>query len=154
MLNSNRDSSTKDSNRYMAAQPAYHIQTNAPNLLIRTLWFVLIGWWLGGVLTAIAWFLFVTIIGLPLGLYIVNRLPTAMTLRPQEQQFRVENGIAVQGQEQLPLMLRALYFFLFGWWLTGVWMAAAYACLTTIILFPVSFWMYNRIGAVTTLYRS
>ncbi len=154
MLNSNRDPSTEGSNRYMAAQAAYHIQPNAPNLLIRTLWFVLIGWWLGGVLTAIAWFLFVTIIGLPLGLYIVNRLPTAMTLRPQEQQFRVENGIAVQGQEQLPFLLRALYFFLIGWWLTGVWMAAAYACLTTIILLPVSFWMYNRIGAVTTLYRS
>ncbi len=58
------------------------------------------------------------------------------------------------GQDQQPFMLRALYFALVGWWLSGLWLVAAYAALMTVILIPASFWMYNRIGAVTTLYRS
>ncbi|NBT27446.1 MAG: YccF domain-containing protein, partial [Actinobacteria bacterium] len=37
---------------------------------------------------------------------------------------------------------------------SGVWMALAYVCLLTILLIPISFWMYGRVGAVTTLYRS
>jgi uncharacterized membrane protein YccF (DUF307 family) len=138
----------------MSDQPPYDIQPSAPNIIIRILWFVLVGWWLGGIVSAIAWFLNITIIGLPPGLYLINRLPTIITLRPQEQNIRVEHGVVKHGQDQQPFMLRALYFALVGWWLSGLWLAAAYAALMTVILIPASFWMYNRIGAVTTLYRS
>ena len=60
----------------------------------------------------------------------------------------------VQGKPQRPLIVRALYFLLIGWWFSGVWMGIAYAALLTVFLIPVAFWMYGRIGAVTTLYRS
>ena len=103
----------------------------------------------------IAWFLVVIIIGLPIGLWLINRLPTIITLRPQEQQWHVdEQGALRQGQDQHPFLLRAVYFVLIGWWLSGLWLAAAYALLVIIIGLPISFWMYGRIGAVTTLYRS
>ena len=49
--------------------------------------------------------------------------------------------------------LVALIFVLIGWWFSGVWMAVAYVLLLTIIGIPGAFWMYNRIGAVTTLHR-
>jgi len=52
------------------------------------------------------------------------------------------------------ILIRVIYFILIGWWLSGLWMALAYLLLLTIVFLPVSFWMYGRIGAVTTLYRS
>ena len=36
--------------------------------------------------------LLLTIVGLPLGLWIINRLPTVITLRPQDQQWRLDDG--------------------------------------------------------------
>ena len=132
----------------------YRIEARGPNLIIRVFYFVLIGWWLGALISGVAWFLNAIIIGLPLGLWLINRLPTFITLRPQEQSWRLGSGVLRQGKAQHPFWLRAIYFLLVGWWLSGVWMAVAYGLLLTIILLPVSFWMYGRIGAITTLYRS
>jgi uncharacterized membrane protein YccF (DUF307 family) len=138
----------------MATSPVV-VESSAPNIVIRLIWFILVGWWLGGIVSAIAWFLVVIIIGLPIGLWLINRLPSIITLRPQEQQWHVdERGALRQGQPQHPFLLRAVYFLLVGWWLSGLWLAAAYALLVIIIGLPISFWMYGRIGAVTTLYRS
>lgn len=137
----------------MNARPVA-LSPSGTNIIIRVLWFLLIGWWLGGMVAAVAWFLNVTIIGLPLGLWIINRLPTIITLRPQEQNYRLEGDLLVRDQEQYPFLVRAVYFLLVGWWLSGVWMGLAYLALATIILIPLAFWMYGRVGAVTTLYRS
>jgi uncharacterized membrane protein YccF (DUF307 family) len=95
-----------------------------------------------------------TVIGLPLGLWIINRLPFAATLRPVESFYRIENGVVVSGVEQRAFLIRAIYFVFIGWWLSGLWMAVAYALLISIIGLPAAFWMYGRIGAVTTLFRT
>lgn len=130
------------------------VEVRPPNLLLRVIWFVLIGWWLTGILSAAAWALNATIIGLPLGLWIINRLPLVATLRPTESFYLVEGGVVISGQPQRSFLIRALYFVLIGWWLSGLWMAAAYVFLITIVGMPLAFWMYGRIGAVTTLFRS
>jgi len=127
---------------------------SGPNLLLRVAWFVLVGWWLGGILSGVAWFLNATIVGLPLGLWLINRLPTFITLRPQERRWVVVDGTLSSAVAQRPLLLRAVWFLLVGWWLSGVWLAVAYVMLVSIVGMPVAFWMYGRIGAVTTLYRS
>src|SRR5215208_7290618 len=102
---------------------------NPPNLILRVIWFIVVGWWLTGILSVAAWALNATIIGLPLGLWIINRLPLAATLRPASSQYRVEDGVLRPGIEQYPLLLRAIYFVLIGWWLSGLWMVVAYALL-------------------------
>jgi len=130
------------------------VEVEPPNLILRVIWFVLVGWWLTGVLSVVAWAFNATIIGLPLGLWIINRLPLAATLRPSNSRYTVENGVLRSGVEQHPLLLRAIYFILIGWWLSGLWMVVAYALLLTIVGMPGAFWMYGRIGAVTTLYRT
>ena len=130
------------------------IAVRPPNLLLRIIWFVVVGWWLTGVLSAVAWALNATIIGLPLGLWIINRLPFAATLRPIESFYLIEGGQVVSGVEQRPFLVRAIYFILIGWWLSGLWMAAAYALMLSIIGMPLAFWMYGRMGAVTTLFRT
>lgn len=130
------------------------VAAKPPHLLLRIVWFVFIGWWLTGVLSAAAWGLNATIVGLPIGLWIINRLPFVATLRPIESFYRIENGSVVSAVEQRPFVLRAIYFLLVGWWLSGLWMAAAYVFLVSIIGLPAAFWMYGRIGTVTTLFRS
>lgn len=136
------------------ASQVQFVEVKSPNLILRVIWFVLVGWWLAGILSAIAWALNATIIGLPIGLWIINRLPLAATLRSPSSLYRVDEGILRTDKVQHHLLIRAIYFVLIGWWLSGIWMAVAYALLLTIIGMPAAFWMYGRIGAVTTLYRT
>src|SRR5262245_50874752 len=49
------------------------VRQSGPGLLIRALYFILFGWWFSGIWAVIAWVLCLTIIGLPLGLYMLNR---------------------------------------------------------------------------------
>ncbi len=131
----------------------------APSLVLRVLWFVFVGFWLGGIVTAAAWALNVTIIGLPLGLWVLNRIPTVMTLRPMRRTLTVDRGgdgsevVRVSDQPQASFLVRAVWFLLIGWWLSGLWAGAAYVAAVTIIGLPIAFWMFDRLPAVTTLFR-
>src|SRR5688500_4132318 len=91
------------------------VPVGAPNLFFRPVWCVLIGWWLPRILSAGAWALTATIIGLPLGLWIIIRHPFAPTLHPVERFYLVENGVIVSVVRQRPLLIRAIYFLLIGW---------------------------------------
>jgi uncharacterized membrane protein YccF (DUF307 family) len=50
---------------------------------VRLIYFVFIGWWFSLGWSLAAWFLCVTIIGLPLGVLMLNRLPNVTTLMRQ-----------------------------------------------------------------------
>lgn len=140
----------------MSAQtsPVVVVAPSGPGLIIRVIWFLFVGWWLGAIVTGLAWFCLITVILLPIGLMLINRLPTVVTLRPQGQSWRLENGVLVQGNRQHPFLLRAIWFVLIGWWLSGLWLSIAYGAVLTVILLPLAFWMFGRAGAVTTLYHS
>jgi uncharacterized membrane protein YccF (DUF307 family) len=43
--------------------------------LLRVVWFFVLGWELTGIWILVAWALNLTIIGLPLGLWMINRIP-------------------------------------------------------------------------------
>jgi uncharacterized membrane protein YccF (DUF307 family) len=47
----------------------------------RALWFLLVGWWACGIAMFGAYFLCLTVLGLPLGLMVFNRIPAVMTLQ-------------------------------------------------------------------------
>lgn len=132
---------------------------SAPPLLLRALWFVFVGFWLGGIVTAAAWTLNVTVIGLPLGLWMLNRIPTVMTLRAMRRTLSVDRRwdsvdvVRATGQPQASFLVRAVWFLLIGWWLSGIWAGVAYVAALTIIGLPISFWMFDRLPAVTTLFR-
>jgi len=134
--------------------------SSSPGLLIRILWFIFVGWWLGLIWVLVAWFFNLTIIGLPLGLAMINRIPQVMTLRPARVYLVVQsqNGVPVVRQASLPqrpFLWRALYFILIGFWFSLVWMLLAWliSLLTLGLAFPLSFWMFNRVPCVTTLAR-
>ncbi|MCC6629507.1 MAG: YccF domain-containing protein [Chloroflexi bacterium] len=49
--------------------------------LLRALYFILIGWWLSAAWLAVSWAASVTLIGIPLAIWMYNRVPAITTLR-------------------------------------------------------------------------
>ena len=141
----------------MTNQPVILTQTQSgPGLLVRALYFIFIGIWLGLLWVLAAWFFNLTIIGLPLGLAMLNRLPQVVTLKPQRTNVMITPGgqVVYARERQLPFVLRALYFVLIGWWFSALWIAAAWALHASIIGMLIGFWMFDRVPAIVTLARS
>jgi uncharacterized membrane protein YccF (DUF307 family) len=132
---------------------------NNPGCLVQILWFALIGIWLGEIWMAVAWFLMITIIGIPFGVVMLNKIPKVIALREAERQVKYtyrNNGIVEKQAletEQVNIILRSLYFILIGWWFSALWMQAAYALCVSIIGLPLGFWMFDRVPAVLSLHR-
>jgi uncharacterized membrane protein YccF (DUF307 family) len=127
-----------------------------PPFLIRVIWFIVLGWELTGVWIVVAWILNVTIIGLPLGLWMMNRVPQVLTLksRPGAWEFDLDSGRARYVEaRQLPWLIRLPYFVVIGWWLSLLWAAMAWFLCVTIIGLPLGVLMLNRLPLVTTLQR-
>ena len=136
------------------------IRTNKnPGCLIQIIWFAFIGWWLGQAWMVVAWVLMISIIGLPFGVMMLNMLPKVIALRdPSEHQLLVtrKDGKLITRQVDVPqvnLFLRIVYFLLVGWWLSALWMEAAFAICLTIIGLPVGFWMFDRVPLLVSLKR-
>jgi uncharacterized membrane protein YccF (DUF307 family) len=125
------------------------------NLILRAVYFLVFGLWFSAIWATVAWVLSVTIIGLPLGLWMLNRLPQVTTLQPQRDNLTVSmNGeIYRTDVPQHNFLIRALWFVFVGWWLSALWLSVAWALSAVIIGLPFSFWMFNRVPAVITLAR-
>ncbi len=129
-------------------------------LLLRILYFFLFGWWATGVWINVAWVLNATIIGLPLGLWMLNRVPQVLTLRPPQQIVVMERDrgelvrVRTTNVPQRPWPIRLVYFLLIGWWLSLLWSNAAWIVSATIIGLPLGIWMFNQLPALTTLMRT
>ncbi len=130
-----------------------------PPILIRIVWYVFVGWWLTGILMAIAWFAAVIVVGLPLTFYLVNRIPTVLTLRPRREQYMMvtgQDGVTRYQRvatEQTSFVVRAVYFILIGWWLSLLWMIASYMLMLTVIGIPAALMMVNRLPYIFSLHR-
>jgi uncharacterized membrane protein YccF (DUF307 family) len=127
--------------------------------ILRVLWFIFIGWHITLWWVLAAWLLNLTIIGMPLGLWMLNRVGFVLTLRTQRTYSvgEIRDGAVVgwrtQGVPQNPFILRALYFLLIGWWFSLIWSLLGWLLCVTIIGLPLGVWMLNRLPEVTTLMR-
>lgn len=139
----------------MQSQPILIQRNDGPGLLIRVVYFILLGWWFSAIWAVAAWILCLTIIGLPFGLYMLNRLPQVVTLRPSRSDLvlTTTGRIIERDIPQLPFLLRAVYFLLIGWWLSAVWITIAWALNASIIGMVIGFWMFDRVPALITLSR-
>lgn len=135
------------------------VYERGPNLLVRFLWWLFIGWWASGIAVTIAWVALITIIGIPLGIWIINRLPSILTLRPRTRHWSLgqdEQGSTVvtdRGRPQVAWPLRGLWFVLVGWWASGLWMGLAWLIQLTVIGIPIALLMFNRTPFIASLYR-
>jgi uncharacterized membrane protein YccF (DUF307 family) len=129
-----------------------------PNLLIRALWFFFVGWWLSGLATLLAVLLQLTLIGIPLAVWVINRMPQIVTLKSSRKLAVSTNAMGVTtvahaGREQRPFVQRAVYYVLVGWWAVSFWLVLAWLAAITVLLLPLAFWMYGATGKIQTLRR-
>ncbi len=118
-----------------------------------------VGWWLTGIVAGVAWFAMITIIGLPLGIWLINRIPTVITLRPRTRQvqemvdaagFRRLVAVPIQ---QPAWIVRGVWFVFVGWWASAFVMAIGWLLVVLIITLPLGLLMFNRVPFVASLYR-
>jgi len=139
--------------------PTVYERKSDHGFLVRALWYIFVGWWLTGLVMAVAWLLAIIIVGIPVSIYLINRVPTLLTLRPRNvrhQYVRGEDGVVREvavSTEQSPFLVRAVYFVLVGWWASALWMIVSYLFMLTIIGIPVGLMMANRLPFVFSLHR-
>jgi uncharacterized membrane protein YccF (DUF307 family) len=127
--------------------------------LVRAIWFILVGWWLTAIVIVLAYALAITVLGLPFAFALFNRIPAFLTLRRRTKTYQVETNaegtryLTSKNVAQRPLLLRAIWFILVGWWFGLIWMVLAYALCILIVTMPFGLAMFNRVGAVMTLMR-
>jgi uncharacterized membrane protein YccF (DUF307 family) len=131
-----------------------------PGCLVQLLWYLFIGWWVTQIWVAVAWVLLVSILGIPLGIWMLHRVPLVLALRdPREVRYRMiplgKSDWMYQevGAPQYPFLLRAVYFVFVGWWLSALWMTLASLVCATIIGLPVGIWMFDLVPMLVSLQR-
>lgn len=149
-------------NQAAAPMPTTQVVVNqggSANWLVQGVWFLFLGWWLGVLWITFAWAFMTTIIGIPLAIWMINRVSGVMALRsPSKKTVITVNGynttVEVNAQtEQYNFFLRAAFFVFFGWWLSAIWMYLAYFFCLLIIGLPLGFWMFDKTPFVLTLQR-
>ncbi|NJM42620.1 MAG: YccF domain-containing protein [Anaerolineae bacterium] len=126
-------------------------QTSRPGCLIQLVWYWFLGWWLGLIWVSVAWFLMLTVIGFPFAAAMLNNVPQVIALRGRRVLQVSESG--VREVPQINILIRALWFVVFGWWFSAIWMAIAYLLCLSIIGLPFGFWMFDLTPTVVSLRR-
>jgi len=136
-----------------------NIQQHQHGFFVRALYFIFIGWWAGLIWLNVGYFFVLTIIGLPFGLVMLNRLPYVLTLKPASQSVNINitgntTNISIGGAQQINFWIRALYFIFVGWWAGLAWSWLAYGMFVCILTMPVGIMMFNILPAVITLRKN
>lgn len=126
--------------------------SDSPSLIVRAIWFVFVGWWLTGIVLSVAWLCNVTIVGLPLGIKLINKAPYALTLKELGSHDDVETVEMGGSSGKSPsLLVRGVYFVLVGWWASGILMSFAYLASLTIVGLPIGIKLFNYLPYVVSL---
>ncbi|NOZ27998.1 MAG: YccF domain-containing protein [Chloroflexi bacterium] len=115
------------------------------------LWFLLVGWWLGAIIVIIAYICFALIITIPIGVSLINQLPSIIARRRSSAIAPMPSQVQVK---QRNFLIRAAWFVCVGFWLAFLWMVVAYALCLTIIGMPIGFWMFEQTPGILTLRKS
>ena len=136
------------------------IQVSQRGLFVRSLWYVCIGWWLSGLMMFVAGVCIGSVVLLPAGLALVNRLPQVMTLRPRSTAVTAtmladgSTQYTIGSAQQRSLLLRTAYFCFIGWWAGIVVMMAAWVLSVLVVTMPLGLMLLNRVPAAVTLRRN
>jgi uncharacterized membrane protein YccF (DUF307 family) len=123
-------------------------------LVVRAVWFLLVGWWATGIWLSVAWVLNVTIVGIPLGIKMINLVPLVVSLKRRRGTLvSVDGRVETRHSDQHGLLVRGLWFVFVGWWASAIWMGVAYLLTVSIVGLPLAVWMYDRLPFVVSLYR-
>lgn len=143
------------------SSPSSSVQTGgqSPSLVVRAVYFLLVGWWASGIWLSVAWLLNLTIVLMPVGIKMINYVPKVVSLKNRTIEMETltdEDGsvtVSQRSRDQHSLLVRGVYFLLVGWWASGIWMSLAWVASVSIVGLPVAVWMYSRLPYVVSLYK-
>ena len=127
--------------------------SDTPHIVVRAIWFLAVGWWLTGVLLTTAWFLNVTIVGIPFGIKLINWVPKALTLKDTSSNTGPGDTVEIgkTSGDSPNLLIRGVYFLLIGWWLSLIVTFIAYVGCLTVIGLPLGIKLFNYLPKVVSL---
>ncbi len=129
-----------------------------PSFFVRALWFLVIGWWLSAFFIVAGYVLVASIILLPMGLWMLNRIPQAQTLRPRTREFTTQfrdNAIVfTEGRKQQTAWCLRLLYLPAGLVLGAVWLVAAWLLGLAVSGLPLSIMVVDRAPTVITLQQN
>ncbi len=134
-------------------------QRKGPGCVASVLWYLCIGWWASFLAVLLAWLCMLTLVGIPLGVALINKLPKIVALREPGNgglQIIVANGATIitnAGVRQHSFLVRALYFVCLGWWLSMIVMLLGWACCATLVGMPLGFWLFDKTPGLLSLHR-
>lgn len=134
----------------VSAAPSVIMMRRKTNPIVQLLWFLAVGWWAAALAVCLAYLLILTILGIPLGIALLNKIPGIIALRDPGQPIQFLNAPTSQRN----FFVRMLWFVLIGSWLAAIWMSLAYLVCITILGLPLGLWMFDKAPAVLTLRRS
>ncbi len=133
------------------AQPAALQQLDLGGIMVRGVYFLLIGIWASQLWIIFAWLISLTVVGLPVGAAMVRVLPQVAFL--SNHRIQTTSRPQSQNMPQTNFGLRALYFLLIGWWASLIWLELAWVAGITLIGLPLSLAMFSFVPTVATLAR-
>jgi uncharacterized membrane protein YccF (DUF307 family) len=126
---------------------------DSPNIVIRAIWFFVVGWWLTGVLLTAAWLLNITVVGIPVGIKLLNWVPKALTLKDTSSDTGPGDTVEIgkSSGDSPNMLVRGAYFLLIGWWASLIVTVMAYLICLTVIGLPIGIKMFNYLPKVVSL---
>ncbi len=123
-------------------------------MFARYVYFFVIGWWLGLFAAILGMLLCSTIIGLPLGTMLLNKLPAIVFMREEGEPCPAGYSDHRHMREPMPFLIRVLWFFVLGWSLGTLLITLGYLLAFTLIGIPLGIFLLNRVPLVMTLSRA
>ncbi len=119
-------------------------------MLLQLIYFIVFGWWFGALVAVVGYLLCVSVIGLPIGVMLLNRLPAFIFLLERSQELE-SDSLGLQHSHELPLLIRIIWFFVLGWELGIFALLVGYVFCLTLIGIPVGIFVLNRVPLLLTL---
>jgi uncharacterized membrane protein YccF (DUF307 family) len=139
-----------------AVQPIV-VKVKSHGLIIRFLYFCLIGWWFGLFWALLSWAMYATVVLAPLGIVMLNKVPGAISLKAREKDLKVvvdESGYKVkqENKKQHPIWVRILYYPI-GLIASLIAIFLGWMLCILLITMPLGIMVFNWVPAIASLHR-
>lgn len=133
------------------------VEAKSYGFIIRALYFLFVGWWLGLAWSLLSWLVYATVILAPVGSAMLSKVPGLVSLKARQKQIRVEataagTTVTQEGVKQHNILLRILYY-PFGLVFSLIAILAAWLLCCLIITMPLGVWLYGKVPWLASLHR-
>lgn len=138
--------------------PEVTVKVKEHNIIVRALYFLLVGWWFGLFVALLGWFLYATVIGAPLGIKVLNAVPGAISLKARAKDIKVfRDGDAYTVTQvkkgQRKWWIRVLWY-PFGLVFSLIAILLAWLLCAFLVTMPLGVMLFDKVPAIASLYRS